>query len=179
MRLFSRTIVSVIVLAASCLPAVAQDFDGSMPRFEDYKVEVSSFIEAEKIDIGKYADNPIYKAVLESGYKKDVNLANKFIVIPVTCGANCQTNFIVNKETGKIIDDIGTTIGVETQVDSALIIADKYPAPIDKPYYPSPIAKDVRYYVITDNQAVLLKHVPHKDYYDYYNKNQDGLENAN
>ena len=90
----------------------------------------------------------------------------QYIVIPVQCGANCQTNFIANKATGEIVDDIGSTWGVKTKLNSSLIIADDYTTPLDKPYMNNALTDKVRYYIIQDNEIKLISEVSYEDYYN-------------
>ena len=174
MRLTSLLIFCFAVIAV--LPAFAQEggqraseipaqSQNTIPVFEDYAVESQAFEAAPNVDVSKY-EHAVYKELLVKNYKSEPNLANKYVVITVACGSNCQTNFIANKETGKIIDDIGTTFGLQTQVDSSLLIADAYQLPLNKPFYKNPLVSDVRYYLIVDDVIKPLTQISHKDYYN-------------
>ena len=141
----------------------AQD-DVIIPDFSAYQIEQTEFVPLETLDLTGY-DNKVYKDLLAKSYVADPNLADKYIVIPVACGANCQTNFIANKETGKIIGDLGSTMSLTTQRDSNLIIADNYALPLNKPFYKNPLVNEVRYYVIKDDVIKPLTVISHEDYY--------------
>ena len=136
-----------------------------IPSFEDYAVERPEFEVTPDLDISDYEDK-LYKTILVNEYKDMPNLAYQYIVIPVQCGANCQTNFIANKATGEIVDDIGSTWGVKTKLNSSLIIADDYTTPLDKPYMNNALTDKVRYYIIQDNEIKLISEVSYEDYYN-------------
>lgn len=146
-----------------------------LPLFEEYNVEQSSFILNPVLDISEYEDK-FYKNILIKEYENDADLANKYLVINVSCGANCHTNFIANKETGKIIGNIGTTLNLDYKIDSSLLIADKYNLSLEKPFYKNPIAGNVRYYLIKNDTVELLSQLSQQD---YYNIKKSELNNAN
>ena len=142
-----------------------QPISSFIPSFEDYGVNRPEFNINPDLDITEYEDK-LYKNILLTNYNHMPNLAYKYILIPVQCGANCQTNFIANKETGKIIDDIGSTWGVKTKLNSALIIADDYNTPLDKPYFENALTEKIRYYIVEDDEVKLISEVLYQDYYN-------------
>ena len=135
-----------------------------IPEYEDYAVERLNYTVSRTLDVSEYEDK-VYKNILLKEYNEDPNLSYKYIVIPVMCGSNCQTNFIANKETGKIIDDIGSTWGLKTKVNSNLLIADDYAMPLNKPYFKNALTSKIRYYMVEDDQIKLISEVPYEEYY--------------
>ena len=163
----------LFVLFAFAFPLKAEEVK-QIPAFADYATEQSAFTSTTTLDVSKYEDK-FYKNLLKKEFSKEADLANNYSVLSVTCGANCQTNFIANKQTGEIIGNIGTTLDLDYNVNSSLLVADQYTLPLDKPFYQNPVAGDVRFYIIQDNEVVLLTQISQQD---YYNLKKSELNNA-
>lgn len=90
--------------------------------FAAYKVPVYT----DKLAPPDFNTNPDAKRFItriKEGCAKGINFAGKYTLVTWGCGSPCQSGVIVNRETGKIYDGYGTSLGAEFRKDSKLLIS--------------------------------------------------------
>jgi hypothetical protein len=130
----------------------------NIPRFEEFSVPVTKDIKiADDIDWDSDESSWNIRTRLRKGLKAGPNFADKYAVVTYGCGTQCQGNTIVNVETGKVLGGFSSTYGVEYKRDSRLIIADNpHYSEGDDPYKYG-LLGIIDYYVILDDELVLIK----------------------
>ncbi|TXK37021.1 hypothetical protein FVR03_16210 [Pontibacter qinzhouensis] len=63
-----------------------------------------------------------HKAAIQQGLKAGINFAGRYTVVTVACGTNCQEHYIVNRETGQVLDKVQSGLGAGFSADSRLFI---------------------------------------------------------
>lgn len=146
---------------------LARDYVASMnpPKFEDFPLEPKSFKVAKQIDLGSYAraSYEYFRDDLIKGFNRPANFAGKYLTLMTGCGTGCQTYWIVNKETGNIVDRLATGAGIETRLESRLLVRNPvkpgyagYDLPLSQ--Y-SPMDLPIEYYVVENDKLVLIKSI--------------------
>ncbi|MBB6611893.1 hypothetical protein H7F15_12650 [Pontibacter sp. Tf4] len=74
------------------------------------------------IDEESHKDARSFKIALREGMAKGVNFAGKYTVVSVGCGTTCQQHFIVDRETGKIVEKIQSSVGAKFSENSRIFI---------------------------------------------------------
>ena len=129
----------------------------NIPTFEDYAVPVSENIKiADDVDFDSYKGSWGFRTRLRKGLKAGPNFADKYIVVTHGCGTSCQVNWILNAETGKILDRFPSTYGASYHRDSRLIIRNNPDFTNVEPEYYS-LLYVIDYYKIWNDELRLLK----------------------
>ncbi len=81
-----------------------------------YGGKLSPLDEASHNDIGKY------KTLLHEGLKQGINFAGKYTVVRISCGTHCQEHYVVDRQSGKVLDKIQSRIGAKFSPNSRLFI---------------------------------------------------------
>jgi len=81
-----------------------------------YRGRLSPLDEAGNADVRKY------KTALNEGLKAGVNFAGKYTVITIGCGTGCQMHYVVDRETGQVLDKMQSSIGARYNSGSRLFI---------------------------------------------------------
>lgn len=100
---------------------------------------------AVDINLNSFDGAKQFRTVLTRGFENPANIAFKYVAIVHGCGTNCQLYWIVNKETGDIIDTIKTSHGLDFKKESKLAIAKKY------------MSEGARYYLIDEDKVTLIR----------------------
>lgn len=96
---------------------------GNIPQFEDYSVPVTeNIVVADDVDFDSYKGSWSFRTRLRKGLKLGPNFADKYVVVTHGCGTSCQVNWILNAETGKVLDRFSSTYGASYRRDSRLIV---------------------------------------------------------
>ena len=74
------------------------------------------------IDETSHTDARTFKTALRDGLAQGINFAGKYTVVTVGCGTACQQHFIVDRETGKIVEKIQGSAGAKYSPESRLFI---------------------------------------------------------
>lgn len=74
------------------------------------------------LDNNSHAGAATYRNKLEEGMKGGVNFAGKYTIVSVDCGANCQRHYVIDRQTGKVLDRIESRMGATYNSDSRLLI---------------------------------------------------------
>lgn len=74
------------------------------------------------LDEGSHIDAPTFSSVLRKGLEEGVNFAGKYTVVSVGCGTNCQQHYVIDRETGKVLDKVQSSMGASFSADSRLFI---------------------------------------------------------
>jgi len=74
------------------------------------------------LDEAGNADARTYKTALNEGLKEGVNFAGKYTVVTIGCGTGCQTHYVVDRETGRVLDKVQSSIGARYTPNSRLFI---------------------------------------------------------
>jgi len=105
------------------------NFDGKsyqitdLPKFEDYPAEKSgSTPYANDINWTSHKKAWTFRTRLRNGLKKGPNFNGHYAVISHGCGSSCQSHWIVDVHNGKVIDTLSTTLGIQYDINSSLII---------------------------------------------------------
>ncbi|NEM97519.1 hypothetical protein [Pontibacter burrus] len=63
-----------------------------------------------------------YVIALREGMKQGINFAGKYTVVTVGCGTTCQRHFIVDRESGKVVDMVQSSTGAKFSENSRIFI---------------------------------------------------------
>lgn len=116
-----RVIVAVLIFAFAPLIARAEQ---ATPMFSDYPVKSVKYKPAKFLDLDSFPHARNYRTRLMEGFKEPADFAQKYVVVMHGCGTECMAAWFINKETGKVVDEVaGTGYGFTYQIDSSLVIA--------------------------------------------------------
>lgn len=164
------TVFSAFLLCLGALSAQAQEkgdytYDGTikfvvpdLPRFEDYSDIEYATKHAEDIDFDSYKGAWSFRTRLRKGLEEGPNFAGKYKIVTHGCGSPCQVNWIVDTETGEVIDRIGSSHGLSYKKDSHLII--KHPPRYKEMPYEltnsGTFGAAIGFYILRDNELYEL-----------------------
>ncbi|WP_162052438.1 hypothetical protein [Pontibacter pamirensis] len=74
------------------------------------------------LDESSHTDIRTYRTALNKGLEEGVNFAGRYTVVTVGCGTNCQQHYVVDRETGKVLDKLQSNIGAKYASNSRLFI---------------------------------------------------------
>ena len=89
--------------------------------YKDYGVEVYEGTLKNPIIEDELWRNT-YKESIEEQCKAGINFASHYTIVSVGCGTSCQLNLIIDRKTGKIVEDFVTSMGAEYQKGSTLLL---------------------------------------------------------
>lgn len=130
-----------------------------IPVFEKFRVSDTQFVEKKELQLSKNDKAWVYRTRLREAYKGQPNFARKYVVATIGCGSPCQTNFIIDKESGKIIENFSSSVGVKFEVDSNLLIVNPQEGYEDVPVNEMPIWLGMSFYELKNNKLVLIKEI--------------------
>lgn len=74
------------------------------------------------IDESSHPDTRTYRTALTEGLKEGINFAGRYTVITIGCGTSCQLHYVVDRETGKVLDKLQSSAGANYSADSRLFV---------------------------------------------------------
>ncbi|WP_276495701.1 hypothetical protein [Pontibacter litorisediminis] len=74
------------------------------------------------LDESSHNDARTYRTMLRKGLEEGVNFARKYTVVSIGCGTGCQQHLVVDRETGKVLDKVQSSMGASYSADSRLFI---------------------------------------------------------
>ena len=74
------------------------------------------------LDEASLTDALTYRTALVEGLKGGVNFAGRYTVVTVDCGTSCQLHYVVDRETGKVLDKLQSSAGAKYTSESTLFI---------------------------------------------------------
>ncbi len=75
-----------------------------------------------QVDEKSHTEAQNFKTALREGMEEGINFAGKYTVVTIGCGTNCQRHFIVDRETGKITDQVQGSMGARYSTGSRVFI---------------------------------------------------------
>jgi hypothetical protein len=124
MRAFTKFTIIFVAIGFLSFSTSAE----TILKFSDYAVVPIKFKQAQSVDLNSHEKARAYRTKLREGFKKPANFAQKYVVVTFGCGSSCQVNWIINKESGRVLGMVGTTYGAAYKKDSRLIMADPIPS---------------------------------------------------
>jgi hypothetical protein len=83
------------------------------------------------LDVNSHSDARTYRTAIDKGLKEGINFAGKYTVVTMGCGTSCQTHYVVDRETGKVLDNIQSSVGAKFSADSRLFIINAPDSTVD------------------------------------------------
>lgn len=77
---------------------------------------------AEDIDFSSHDGAWSFRTRLRRALKTGPNFAGKYKIMTHGCGTSCQVNWIIDVETGQVIENLGSSLGVAYRLNSRLLI---------------------------------------------------------
>ncbi|MCX2741623.1 hypothetical protein [Pontibacter anaerobius] len=74
------------------------------------------------LDEDSHTDARTYRTILKQGMEQGVNFAGKYTVVSIGCGTSCQQHFVIDRQSGKVLDKIQGSMGASFSADSRLFI---------------------------------------------------------
>jgi hypothetical protein len=74
------------------------------------------------LDEKSHSEAKTYRNALNEGLKEGVNFAGKYTVVTVGCGGSCQIHYVVNREDGKVLDRLRSSVGAKYSPKSRLFV---------------------------------------------------------
>ncbi|MBX9620531.1 MAG: hypothetical protein K2X28_00615 [Alphaproteobacteria bacterium] len=122
-------ILNKVIYSPSNLPKF-KDF----PSLEAYKGKVSP------VDLKSYPEAYKYRTRLQDGVKAGPNFAGHYVVVTIGCGTNCQSQWIVDANNGKVLGKFFSSLGATYRIDSNLLILNPPTEGLKQKYKESPNA---------------------------------------
>lgn len=96
----------------------------NIPEFSHYKIKETDVMKdaPQPVDFSSYKGAKTYQTRLREGAKAGPNFAGHYTVVSFGCGTQCQDNWVIDEQTGKIIDRFESVIGSKYELDSTLLI---------------------------------------------------------
>src|SRR5436189_3283148 len=119
--------IKKIFLAGILLSSASAYGEKASPTFSQYQIKKSDVFKGKPrpIDLSSHKNAKTYRTKLREATKAGPNFAGHYTVVSIGCGTECQDNWVVNAKTGKIIDCFPSTIGVEYDLNSTLLVIDQ------------------------------------------------------
>ena len=74
------------------------------------------------LDESSHPDASTFRTAIRKALQDGVNFAGKYTVVSVGCGTGCQQHFVVDRETGEVLDKLQGSMGASFTPDSRLFI---------------------------------------------------------
>ncbi|WP_266205367.1 hypothetical protein [Pontibacter kalidii] len=74
------------------------------------------------LDETSHTDARSFRTAIRKGMEEGVNFAGKYTVVSIGCGTGCQQHYVVDRETGKVLDKVQSSMGASYSADSRLLI---------------------------------------------------------
>ncbi|CAM3520966.1 hypothetical protein POKO110462_07010 [Pontibacter korlensis] len=74
------------------------------------------------LDEKSHEDARTYRSMLRQGLEEGVNFAGKYTVVSIGCGTSCQQHFVVDRESGKVLDKVQSSMGAKYSTNSRVLI---------------------------------------------------------
>lgn len=74
------------------------------------------------LDESSHSDARTYRTAINAALKEDINFAGKYTLVTIGCGTSCQTHYVVDRESGKVLDRLQGSAGASYTLDSRLFI---------------------------------------------------------
>jgi hypothetical protein len=141
-----------------------------LPDFSQYKVKETDQFKGKpkSVDLSSYEGAKTYRTKLREGAHAGPNFAGHYTVVTYGCGTQCQDNWVIDAQTGKIIDRFESVIGSQYQLGSALLIVNGPDAQVKKAYEEHPEqpilgTMDTTYKVLKDGKFQVVHKVKWAD----------------
>jgi len=114
----------------------------SLPDFYQHPINESEQFTGvpETVDLSSYKGAQKYRTKLKEGARKGPNFAGHYTIVTIGCGTECQENWLIDTQTGKILTRIHSMIGLKYQLDSALMIINPIDPELARRYKSNPDA---------------------------------------
>lgn len=106
-------------------PALYQRYRIMMEEYNtesSYRVQDVYSGRLAPLDEASHADARQFKSAIQKGLQEGVNFAGQYTVVSAGCGTSCQTHFVVDRQSGKIVDKIQGSRGASYSSNSRLFI---------------------------------------------------------
>lgn len=103
--------------------------------YQRYRITMEEYVSSGQHDVGdiyrgrlapleetSLTDTRTHRSAILEGLQEGVNFAGKYTVVTVGCGTNCQLHYVVDRETGKVMDKLQSSVGAKYSADSRLFI---------------------------------------------------------
>ncbi|MCC9138016.1 hypothetical protein ACFSKU_03790 [Pontibacter silvestris] len=95
-----------------------QEYEGS----GNYAVNDLYIGRLAPLDEESHADALKYRTAINEGLKDGVNFAGQYTVVTVGCGTSCQTHYVVDRESGQVLDKVESNVGAQFSKNSRLFV---------------------------------------------------------
>lgn len=112
--------------------------------YQRYRITMDEYLSSGQYDVGdmyrgrlapldesSHTDTRTYRTALTEGLEAGVNFAGRYTVVNVACGANCQMHYVVDRQTGEVLDKLQSRLGAEFSANSRLFIINPPDATMD------------------------------------------------
>jgi len=83
------------------------------------------------LDEASHAEARRYRTALRQGMEVGINFAGKYTLVSIGCGTSCQQHFVIDRETGKVLDKVQSSLGARYSADSRLLVINPPDSTID------------------------------------------------
>ncbi len=91
--------------------------------FEDFKVSITDNSSKANLNLSSNNNASNFRSRLRDAYKADTsNFAGHYTFVYWGCGSPCQSSLIIDRQTGKIYDSPGASLGFDFRTDSRMLI---------------------------------------------------------
>jgi hypothetical protein len=91
--------------------------------FEDFKVTNIDNKSKAKLDLSSNEGARNFRTRLREAYEADTsNFAGHYTFVSWGCGSPCQSSLLIDRQTGKIYDSPGASLGYDYRADSRMLL---------------------------------------------------------
>jgi len=91
--------------------------------FDDFKASNIDNKSKAKLDLSSNKDASNFRTRLREAYEADTsNFAGHYTFVYWGCGSPCQSSLLIDRQTGKIYDSPGASLGYEYRADSRMLL---------------------------------------------------------
>lgn len=113
----------------------------NLPKFKDFPSLEAYKGGGAPVDLKSYPEAYKYRTRLQDGVKAGPNFAGHYVVVTIGCGTNCQSQWIVDANNGKVLGRFSSSLGAAYRIDSTLLILNPLTGELKEKYKESPNAK--------------------------------------